>query len=119
MRRHKRTGFKILAMMLLLSLSSCRHDADISDLPKLYYDTDVKSIINSNCVMCHSEYSTYEGLMSIVKTGKPQKSELYQVITNPWAMLRMPEPPSAPLTTAQRSTINLWILQGAHQSHAQ
>lgn len=102
-----------------LTWTGCRNDADISDLPNVYYDTDVQPIINANCTMCHDEYNSYNGLMDIVKSGKPHQSKLYNVITNPWAMLRMPESPREPLTAQQRSIINLWILQGAPQSSAQ
>lgn len=104
---------------VLLMASACRNEADISDLPNVYYDTDVQPIINANCTMCHGGYGTYDGLMGIVKAGKPHKSELYTRITNPWAALRMPQSPTAPLSVQQRGIINLWILQGAKKSSAQ
>lgn len=105
----------LLAAGLLL-LTSCRHDSEISSLPKLYYDTDVKPIITANCIMCHSKYDSYDGLMDIVQPGEPHQSELYTVITTPYAFLRMPESPRDPLSATQRSIINVWILQGAPES---
>jgi len=110
---NKSVGLFVIA---LLSLASCRHDSEISSLPNLYYDTDVKPIITANCIMCHSEYDSYDGLMGIVKPGKPHQSELYTVITTPYAFLRMPESPRDPLSATQRSIINVWILQGALES---
>jgi len=105
-----------LFAIALLSLASCRHDSEISSLPNLYYDTDVKPIITANCIMCHDEFDSYDGLMSKVKPGKPYDSELYTVITSPYALIRMPESPRDPLSATQRSIINVWILQGAPES---
>jgi hypothetical protein len=54
--------------------------------------------------------------MDNVVPGKPFESELYKVVTSPWALLRMPQAPRPPLTEQQRSIIDLWILQGAPES---
>jgi hypothetical protein len=108
-------GILSLVSIALLLLSACRDEAKISDLPIVYFETDVKPIITANCTMCHDDMGSYSQVMGYVTAGKPHQSELYQVITNPWGMLRMPEG-KAPLTQNQRSTINLWILQGALQN---
>ena len=109
MRRFVSPLFLFAAVLIFVS---CKKDPEITGLPEIYYQTDIKPIINSQCTMCHSEYSTYNGLMSIVTKGKPEKSELYNVITNPWALIRMPRD-KEPLTKDQRTLIHLWILQGA------
>jgi len=99
--------------------SSCRHETDVSKVRKVCFKTEVMPIISSNCTSCHGEGAagnldlrTYEGMKSLIKAGDPYKSELYTSITMAFGG-RMPLKPHEPLTIEQRSTIFVWIRQGA------
>lgn len=121
----KITNNKILASIAFVCLgmmmNACKHEPDISTLPDLTYEKDIKIIINSNCGMngCHgsdngSEFPllTYEQLMdeADVKPGEPNDSKLYEVITDN-GFERMP--PDQPLNDLDIKRIYIWILKGA------
>ncbi|HNF43902.1 MAG TPA: hypothetical protein PLT49_09540, partial [Ferruginibacter sp.] len=58
--------------------------------------------------------STYGNIMATggVRPGNPTNSKLYKVL-NETGGDRMPPPPAAPFTQAQKDIIYKWILQGA------
>jgi hypothetical protein len=65
---------------------------------------------------CHSggsEFSltSYDQIVRNVVPGNAMKSEIYKVISSSWGIQRMP--PDQPLSIDNRSTIRLWIEQGA------
>ena len=66
------------------------------------YNSTVKAIVNSNCVSCHSSYSTYAGLSSITANGKFKKHVLQDQ--------DMPE--SGPLSADQLNKIQCWVDNG-------
>lgn len=115
---------------LILLTPSCTHEAEIPPVvPGTTYDsvcfeTEILPVIQSNCAKsgCHDgseEFSlgTYADILDIVKPGQPNKSELYEVITeNQGAEDFMPPSPNQPLTNDQISTIQLWILEGARNT---
>ena len=51
-------------------------------------------------------------IVANVKPYDPQNSRLYSAITATWSGI-MPPSPNHPLDRQQRSTVALWILQGA------
>jgi hypothetical protein len=92
------------------------------------YKLDVKPILDSRCVACHSpggdgyktsglDLSTYEGLMKgtkhgpIVVPGEPLTSNL-NVLIEGRAQVRMPHH-ERPLLVAQTEILREWVKQGA------
>lgn len=92
------------------------------------YKLDVKPILESRCVACHSpggdgyktsglDLSTYEGLMKgtkhgpIVVPGEPLTSNL-NVLIEGRAQVRMPHH-ERPLLVAQTEILREWVKQGA------
>ncbi|MFZ1729078.1 MAG: hypothetical protein WBQ23_02680 [Bacteroidota bacterium] len=109
--------------LLLLSVTACTHDpVGVDTQPEICYGTDVKPIILANCAKsgCHSgdsesDLSSDAGIMRYVTPFNPDQSTLYTVITSTW-LNPMPPSPNPALTQQQRTTIALWILQGANTS---
>jgi hypothetical protein len=72
---------------------------------------------------CHDEgtrrdgvvLTSYTNIMNTagVRPGNPMNSELYEVLIEDDEDDRMPRPPVAPLSTAQKDIIHQWIQQGA------
>lgn len=120
---------------LLLFAVACTHDQALPEDPidtglpcspdVVYFPLDVLPILEGNCAFggCHDADTRAEGIQldsyvnvittGEVKPGKPQDSELYEVITETDNDKRMPPPPYAPLSDAQKAIIEKWILQGA------
>lgn len=70
------------------------------------YDANVKTIINSKCVSCHSGYSSYSGLSGIISNGQFKK----HVLTDQ----DMPE--NSSLKQDQINTIQCWVDAGYPQN---
>jgi mono/diheme cytochrome c family protein len=91
----------------------------------VYFEKDVLPILTSNCAYsgCHNAASAKDGIVldnyaNVIRTGKikvgnPNKSELYEVITETDLKDVMPPPPSPKLSNEQIQTIAKWITQGA------
>ncbi len=93
---------------------------------KVIFQYEVLPIIVSNCAMsgCHDLEShkeglrlvDYEGVMKIVRPGKPNKSKLIKYLAV-WGSEdgddAMPPPPMSPLSEQEYLTIRTWIEQGA------
>lgn len=127
-----------LILFLLILLFSCKHEIpqpDLVDPPvdggtqtcstdTIYFQNKVLPLINSSCTMsgCHDavtrkegvNLSSYASIMATggVKPGNPGGSKLYTVL-NKTGGERMPPPPAAAFTQAQKDIIYKWILQGA------
>lgn len=92
----------------------------------VYFVSEIMPIIASNCAMsgCHDAATHAEGvnltsyarILKYVTPGNPSNSELYSIITTTNSGHRMPPPPRSPLTTAQITKIQKWILQGARNN---
>lgn len=94
----------------------------------VYFEQDLLPILQSNCASpnCHDNIShkdgvyltSYEYVLTTggVKLSSPSTSKLY-TSTNPNGNERMPPPPAAALTSAQRALILKWIQQGAQDLH--
>jgi hypothetical protein len=130
----KRVKNILLVFTLLLTIVSCQHkigdDLDgvevdvLCDPNTVYFVNDIQPILASNCAYagCHDavtkkdgyDFSSYTSLMSsdVVKSGKPDDSELYEVLFESGDDL-MPPPPKTALSSDQKEKIRNWILQGA------
>ncbi|MEY2924665.1 MAG: hypothetical protein RLZZ337_1213 [Bacteroidota bacterium] len=92
----------------------------------VYFENDVLPLITSSCAYsgCHDAASHKEGVILIdyetimdhgdVKAGRPDKSELYEVLIEKRSSEKaMPPPPNPEFTTEQKEIIRKWIEQGA------
>lgn len=127
-----------LILLLLMLLFSCKHEIPqqaLVDPPvdggtqtcsadTVYFQNKVLPLINSSCAMsgCHDaithkdgiNLSSYANIVATggVKPGNPSGSKLYTVLSKSGGD-RMPPPPAAAFTQAQKDIIYKWILQGA------
>ncbi|MBK7173499.1 MAG: hypothetical protein IPH84_09735 [Bacteroidales bacterium] len=121
-------AFLLIAFITLI-FSSCKHEGEVQPIvpginDSICFETEVLPIIQSNCAKsgCHDgseefELNSYASIRSKVEPGKANKSELYTAITTlQWTEGFMPPSPSEPLTNAQITTIQLWILEGANNT---
>lgn len=112
----------ILALSFLLF--ACRHDpVGVDAQPRIRFATQLLPILQANCAMsgCHGGTGTgrerlnlgsAKDILANVVPHDPLNSRLYSAITSTWSGI-MPPPPSPPLSRELRTTIYLWILQGA------
>ena len=108
----------ILLFLIFPLLSSCRHQANIDNLPIVCFEKDVLPVFQNNCAIsgCHDgtregmAFNSYVNISREVTPGKPYSSNLYQAIIGSGGN-RMP--PSAPLSLENRTIISVWIEQGA------
>ncbi len=125
MKKYRHLFLSQLFLFAGIFFSSCTHIVDIPDSKEFCYSSDIAPIISANCTVsgCHGsagsnksgddlDLSSYASLLSLVKKGDPNGSQLYKVISSPWSEF-MPPKPRSPLSEEQRTTIYLWILQGA------
>ena len=128
---------EFIGLALFAMIMSCKHEIPYSayDIPvsggtqlcsadTVYFQNKVLPLLNSGCAMsgCHDAISHKEGvnltsyayIMSTggVRPGNPSSSKLYKVL-NQSGNDRMPQPPAAAFTQAQKDIIYKWILQGA------
>jgi hypothetical protein len=112
----------IFTVSIIISLSACTHDADISGIPEVCFTGEVLPIFQNNCTMsgCHSgggdeemPLRTYSEIMNGITSGKPDASEIYRSITSKWGQMM---PPGQPLSIGNRTLIRLWIEQGAGET---
>ena len=91
----------------------------------IYFENDVFPIIKKNCAIsgCHGggTYSdgvnleSYQAIMNTgkVRPGQPDKSEIYEAITETKQSKVMPPLPQTRLTSQEINIISSWIIQGA------
>lgn len=124
-------------ILFLLILASCKHEIPVQVIESpvtggeqtcsadtVYFQNKVLPLINSSCAMsgCHDaithkdgvNLTTYGNIMATggVRPGNPANSKLYKVL-NETGGDRMPPPPAAAFTQAQKDVIYKWIQQGA------
>lgn len=119
--------FLFASSLSILLFSSCKHESFVPDnAPVMSFNSDVQPILTSNCTAsgCHGTVSpvapllmqdsllSYNKVMELVQSGKPDNSQLIKVITALNDDV-MPKKPTDPLTEEQTKVIYLWILQGA------
>lgn len=96
----------VVALGSLMLMSGSCEKKDIScDGNGATYSSDVKSIIDKNCVGCHDGFSTYEGLMPAVNSGKFE-----DVVINKRTM-----PQGGKLEIDQLIKIKCWLDNGANE----
>lgn len=116
----------VIVLPILIGFASCKHEAEVPPIvpgvnDSICFETEVLPIFQSNCAMsgCHDgseEFSlgSYNDIRRKVEPGKANKSEIYKAITAlQWTEGFMPPSPAQPLTNAQITAIQLWILEGA------
>lgn len=95
------------------------------DPDTVYFERDLLPIFISNCAKsgCHDAASAQDGVIldsyqnifstGDIRPGRPDNSEVYEVITENDPDKIMPPPPNPSLTTEEINMIRKWILQGA------
>lgn len=127
-----------LILFLLLLLFSCKHEIPVQDrvdppvdggtqtcsADTVYFQNKVLPLLNSGCAMsgCHDITTHKEGIVLTsyanimatggVKPGNPNGTKIYTVLSKSGSD-RMPPPPAAAFTQAQKDIIYKWIMQGA------
>jgi hypothetical protein len=116
----------LLASIVILTtvswITSCTHNADITNLPEVCFKRDVQFIMVNNCAIsgCHNgsgeamPLTNYTEISREVVPGDPNASPIYKAITSTWGVNRMP--PGQPLTQDNRTIIRVWIEQGAKET---
>jgi cytochrome c5 len=117
-------GMGLMILIGVLStLSSCTHDSSlIEGIDTVCFESQVMPIMQTSCGIsgCHDgsaegfNTTDYQTIMQAVTPNDPRGSKLYQVITDINSENMMP--PDRPLTTNQRSIIEVWIAQGANHT---
>jgi len=135
---NKPLTFLTLAVSAALFIFSCRHEPVGIGIPTpvsggtqtcsadtVYFQNKVLPLIVSSCAKtgCHDavsrqdgiELTSYDKIMASgeVRPGDPSRSKLYKVLNETRPDKIMPQPPSAPLTAAEKDIIYKWIQQGA------
>lgn len=99
---------KYLSFVVLLAgtiLIACKKDdkfVPVCDGSNPTYDANIATIINQNCVSCHSQYNTYSGLSNIINSGAFEREVL-----NDQTM-----PQGSNLSEAQLNQIKCWVENG-------
>jgi mono/diheme cytochrome c family protein len=128
-----------IAVIISFGSNSCKHEIPSTDgtngtpitgggqtcsQDTVYFQNSVLPLLNSGCAMsgCHDAISRKDGVeltsySKIISTGgvvpgNPSNSKLYKVL-NRTGSDRMPPPPAAGFTTAQKDIVYKWIQQGA------
>lgn len=135
--------FLLFVLGLLIALSGCKHPipegpivdpnippvvVTVCDPNVIYFQQQILPMLLSNCAFsgCHDAASHEDGVIldsyaNIMNTGEiepgnPYDSKLFEKIIETDPDDIMPPPPNLPLTSAQISLIQNWILQGAQNN---
>ena len=114
----------ILIITTVSWITSCTHDAKITDIPTVCFESEVLPIFTNSCAIsgCHDgggreshmALNNYADISRSVVPGNPNSSNLYKAIIATWGEGKMP--PDRPLSLENRTIIRLWIEQGAAQT---
>ncbi len=109
---NKKSAYFLSGIALILSVSiglgttSCKKSKNkitpVCDGTNATYSNTVQSIVSSNCVSCHSGYSTYSGLSTITTNGKFAQ----HVLTS------QDMPQGSTLSADQLNKIQCWVNNG-------
>lgn len=137
-----RSAFFILffvGIVVASLVTSCKHDPvyppgwmpriDTTGLGRcdpdsVYFANDIQPLLARSCAnstCCHAGTRPAEGILLInyagviqgVRPGRPDNSEIFEVITDTDPDNIMPPPPYSPLSSSERNLIRGWIEQGA------
>lgn len=111
----RNTNYYFLGVLVVLSVclgsgvTSCKKSKNkvtpVCDGTNATYSNTVQAIVSSNCVSCHSGYSSYSGLSTITTNGQFAK----HVLTDQ----DMPE--NGSLTSDQLNKLQCWVNNGYPQ----
>jgi hypothetical protein len=115
--------FSLLLLLIFATVSwitSCTHDAKITDFPEICFERDVLPVFSNSCAIsrCHDgggeshmALNNYNDISRLVVPGNPNSSRIYTAIIATSGENKMP--PGQPLSLENRTIIRIWILQGA------
>jgi hypothetical protein len=112
--------FLIFLVSVPALIFSCRHNADISEIPEVCFEGDVLPVFKNICAIagCHNGsgdseliLDSYTSISNAVTPGKPYSSAVYKAIISRSGENKMP--PGQPLSLENRTLIRIWIEQGA------
>lgn len=110
----------IFVLTTLSWVSSCTHDATLTEMPEVCFEGDILPIFNNSCALagCHDGQgesdlilNSYLSISHAVVPGDPYTSKVYESIIATMGEKRMP--PDQPLSLDNRTLIRIWIEQGA------
>ena len=95
----------LVFLMILTTVSwitSCTHNADITNLPVICFERDVLPVYKNNCAKpgCHDgtgevmPLKTFAEISNSVVPGDPNASRSYQAIITTWGENKMPSGPA-------------------------
>ena len=111
--------FSILVLVFAVFFTSCTFKK-VDSLPAgctstIYYETDIKPIVNTYCVSCHTyggigpgNYSLYVDLKAAADNGK--------IHNRVFVLKDMPQTGAAQLSQDELSKLNCWLEQGAPEN---
>jgi hypothetical protein len=132
--------FKFLyrcCFVTVVLINGCKHDpfpndqksphqtSGLCDPDTVYFENTILPLLKNKCAMpgCHAgpnpannvNLTNYNDIINTgdVRAGRPDNSDLYEVITENRQDKRMPPPPYPPLSADEINQVRVWILQGA------
>jgi hypothetical protein len=99
---------RLISVLVLLLFVACTHEpvevipGPCATMNNIKYASDIKPIIQQNCVGCHSDYIFYDSLNAVINSGAFYKRVLQ--IRN--------MPPSGPMDTCDYIILKRWIYNG-------
>lgn len=93
-------------LSIMMLAASCKKNQVTCDGSTRTYDADIKSIIDTRCVDCHSEYSNYTGVKASVDNGSFER----EVIS------KQTMPQGSSLSSSDLTKIKCWLEQGAPEN---
>jgi hypothetical protein len=124
--------FLMLFTALLAVLYQCRHKPEDQFAvgnpchpDTVYFERDILPLLRSSCAKagCHDAATAMDGVIldtyadviatGDVRSGRPDNSDLFEVLVEDKPEKRMPPPPLPTLSNDQIEMVRTWILQGA------
>ena len=101
----KKSHFLLLFAFALLAVVACNKSKKIQvscDGSSPTYNSFVKDVVNSNCISCHSGYSTFAGLSTITTNGRFEK----------YVLVDQTMPESGSLSQDVMNKLQCWVNNG-------
>lgn len=123
----KKISLILVVFISVITTQCVKHKAEEVVVPcesgTTYFENDVQPLLNSSCAMsgCHDsktkaegyDFSNYNATMKSVTAGKPNSSELYEVVLSKNGRVKMPPKNYPALNNSQVEILYNWIAQGA------